>query len=127
VHTPDIHKTLENAGIHASAFERIRLPRGVVGKASYVAAFAIVGLAIVAWGLKEPIFLLIDAALIVVLFVVFLFGILWFANKHPGLALLEGAELIQWRQLDIAASDAPMLPDMKMSEASPIEELPKNE
>jgi hypothetical protein len=62
--------------------------------------------------------------LIVILFVIYFFGALWFANRNPGLALLEGAELIQWRQLDIAASDVPDHPNLALSEAPIREELP---
>jgi len=60
---------------------------------------------------------LVDAVLIVVVFVVYFGGVLWFANRHPGVALLEGAELIQWRQMDIAAKfiapieNVPVLPE----------------
>jgi hypothetical protein len=93
------------------------LARGVVGKASYVAGAAIFALAGVAWALRDPIYLLADAVLVLILFVVYFAGVLWFANRHPGVALLEGAELIQWRQMDIAAKsiaaieDVPVLPE----------------
>src|SRR5947209_6692982 len=105
--SPDLQDTLKSAGINASAFDRIRLARGVVGKASYVATAAVIGLAVVAYGLKEPTLLIIDAILIAVLFVTYFAGVLWFAHKHPGAALLEGAELVQWRQLEMTAGDLP--------------------
>ena len=83
----------------------------MIGKASYVAGAAVLGLAIVAWGLRDPFYLLIDALFIVLLFLAYFGGSLWFANKHPGVSLLEGAELIQWRQMELAASDAPLTID----------------
>jgi len=112
-----VREALEQSGINASALDRIRLARGVVGKASYVAVAAILALAGVAWALRDPNYLLADAVLVVILFVVYFAGVLWFANRHPGVALLEGAELIQWRQMDIAAKtiasieDTPVLPE----------------
>jgi hypothetical protein len=117
--TPEIEKGLESAGIRASGLDRIRLARGVVGKASYVAAAAVIALAAVAWGLRDSTFLFADAILIVLLFAAYFAGVLWFANKHPGVALLEGAELIQWRQLDIAASNQPSEIDRQITESPP--------
>ena len=100
--TNPVPEALEHAGINASTLDRIRLARGVVGKTSYVAGAAILALAAVAWGLRDPNYLIADAVLVVVLFVVYFIGALWFANRHPGVALLEGAELIQWRQMEMA-------------------------
>jgi len=102
-----LEDALEKAGIKASAVNRIRLAKGVVGKASYVAASAVAGLALLAWLLHDPRFVLVDAVLIFILFVSYLIGVLWFSNRHPGLALLEGADLIQWRQLEMAAKGLP--------------------
>jgi hypothetical protein len=100
-----IREALEQSGINASTLDRIRLARGVVGKASYVAGAAILALAGVAWGLRDPSYLLVDAVLIVVVFVVYFGGVLWFANRHPGVALLRarnssnGAKWISLRNL----------------------------
>ena len=112
-----IREALTRSGINVSMLDRIRLTRGVVGKASYVAAVAVLLLGGIAWGLPDPIYRLVGAGLIALVTVVYLMGTLWFANRHPGVALLEGAELIQWRQMDIAAKSAapienvPVLPE----------------
>lgn len=88
-----------------------------MGKASYVGAAAVLTLAAVAWRLNNPGYLLIVAGLVVIIFAIYFFGVLWFANRHPGVALLEGAELIQWRQMEIAAKSVasfetkPVLPE----------------
>jgi hypothetical protein len=87
-----------------------------VGKASYVAGAAILALGVVAFVLREPVFLLIIAICIVLLFVVYFGGVLWFAHRHPGVALLEGAELIQWRQMDMAAKSIPEATRLETSE-----------
>ena len=99
-----IQDTLRQVGVSSSTLDRIKLARGLVGKTSYVAGAAIIALGVVAYGLKGfSGFLIADAILIVLLFGGYFGGILWFAHRHPGVALLEGAELIQWRQMDMAA------------------------
>jgi hypothetical protein len=116
---PDLDSILRSAGVNASAFDRIRLARGVVGKASYVAACTVVGLGVVAIVMRDPLYLIIDAALIFIAFVVYFFGVIWFANKHPGLSLLEGAELIQWRQMEMAAKAGPIKQDLPNTSPAP--------
>jgi hypothetical protein len=54
--------------------------------------------------------------LIVLVFRDLFSGTLWFANRHPGVALLEGAELIQWRQMDIAAKTISSIENKSISE-----------
>jgi hypothetical protein len=98
----------------------------VVGKATYVAAAAIAALALVAWNLRETWPLLVIAFLIIALFGGYFVGVLWFAHKHPGTALLEGAELIQWRQLDVAASNMPRSIDVRPSEPPIIDSTNDN-
>jgi hypothetical protein len=110
--TNPVPEALEQAGINVSTLDRIRLARGVVGKTSYVAGAAILALAMVAWGLRDLNYLIADAVLVVILFVVYVVGALWFANRHPGVALLEGAELIQWRQLELGAKSMPAIADL---------------
>lgn len=113
----DIARALHGAGISTTSLDKIRLARGVVGKASYVAGATIFALAVVAFSLREPFYLFCVAALSVFVFVAYFIGALWFAHKHPGVALLEGAELIQWRQLDMAAKDVSDLE--KLENAAP--------
>jgi hypothetical protein len=108
-HSPlsEIDKTLAKAGISAEALDRVRLAQGVVGKTSYVIAAAIFALAVVAFSLKESSYLFGVAIILLLIVVFYICSILWFAHKHPGESLLEGAELIKWRQLDIAAKNIP--------------------
>jgi len=111
-----IRKALDESGLNVFKLDRIRLARGVVGKASYVAAAAIIVLGGIAWRLTDPLHLLVAGGLVALTFVLYFIGVLWFANRHPGVSLLEGAELIQWRQMDIAGKsvrsidNAPVLP-----------------
>jgi len=113
--TETFRDALQQIGINSSSLDRIRLARGVVGKSSYVAGAAIVALAAVAAVLREPLFLIADAGLVVIIFIIYFSGILWFAHKHPGTALLEGAELIQWRQMEMAAKDMTQLQGQESS------------
>jgi hypothetical protein len=114
-----IRRLLDQSGINASSLDRIRLARGVVGKASYVAVAAVLALGGIAWRLGDPIYLLVAAVLIVLVFAIYFSGTLWFANRHPGVALLEGAELIQWRQMDMAAKTVPNIENKPISEPDP--------
>jgi hypothetical protein len=101
----NLNEILSRTGISAEALDRIRLAQGFVGKSSYVAVSAILMLGALAFALREPSYLLVVACFILVTFLVFFFGALWFAYSRPGEALLEGAELIKWRQLEMKASD----------------------
>lgn len=118
----DISKKLQEAGVSASALDRIRFARGVVGKSSYVAGAAFLTLVSVAWSLRDPGYLLALALIVLVLFICYFVGVLWFAHRHPGEALLEGAELIHWRQLEMGVKGAPALPPSPNVTAPMIEE-----
>ena len=87
-----------------------------------MAGAVVLVLAVVAYGLGDPWLRIAVGVLAVVLFAMYFVGVLWFANKHPGLALLEGAELIQWRQLDMTASDLPPQIDNQPIEPPLIEQ-----
>jgi uncharacterized membrane protein YesL len=70
-------------------------------------------LIVAVWALRDhPVYVLVTAILGVLTFLIVLVGILWFANRHPGVALLEGAELIQWRQMDIAVKSVASIENM---------------
>jgi hypothetical protein len=103
-----VKSALRSVGVRTETLEGIRLARGVMGKTSYVAGVALLVLGAIAWhGGSDS---LILSLLTVALFAIYYFGSLWFAHKHPGEALLEGAELIQWRQMEMAAKDLPLPP-----------------
>lgn len=50
------------------------------------------------------------AVLAVVVFVSYFLGVLIFAERNPGTALLEGAELLRWRQSELAAKGLDSIP-----------------
>lgn len=97
------------------ALGHIRLARGVVGKASVVAGIALLVLGGIAWRIG-PALLLVVAGMVMLTFFVYLTAVLWFAHRHPEQALLEGAEIIQYRQLELAASHVPEAPPLAPTE-----------
>jgi hypothetical protein len=102
---PDpVKNALEGAGISAEALDRIRLARGFVGKASYVAGVALIVVGGIALRAAES-SVLIFGIFALAIFAIYFGGTLWFAHRHPGEALLEGAELIKWRQMEMAAKN----------------------
>ena len=108
--TPGLQKTIEATGINVSALDAIRFTPGVLGKASFVAAAAVFSIAAVAVVSRDFWVFLPVANMILLIFIPYFFGSLWFAHRHPGEALLEGAHLIQWRQLELAAKGMPQPP-----------------
>lgn len=115
---PEIEKVLQQAGLSETSLDRVRLSRGVVGKSAYVAAGALLVLAVAGYSLRDSELLILVAVLAFAIFVVFFVGSLVFAHKNPGIALLEGAELIQWRQMDMAAKSIPA--GVQISEAENV-------
>lgn len=93
----------------AQALGHIRLARGVVGKASIVAGIVFLVLGSIAWRMPPDLLFPFAGVFLLALFA-YLGGMLWFAHRHPEQALLEGAEIIQYRQLEMAAKGVRELP-----------------
>ena len=91
------------------ALGHIRLAHGVVGKASVVAGIALLMLGSIAWRIDTGLLLVMVGAILLAFFV-YLAAMLWFAHTHPEQALLEGAEIIQYRQQEMAARGVPAPP-----------------
>ena len=108
---PDIRKIADGAGLNVEAFDRIKLGRGLVGKSAYVAVAAVLVLGAVALRTSNVSILAAVIAAAVIVFLVFFLGVLQLAAKNPGAALLEGAELIQWRQMDMGIKGVETLPE----------------
>jgi hypothetical protein len=83
------------------ALGHIRLARGVVGKASVVAGIAILVLGGIAWRIDSGLLPMMAGAVLLAFFA-YLAAVLWFAHRHPEQALLEGAEIIQYREQEMA-------------------------
>jgi hypothetical protein len=114
--------------INLSAFGKVRLGQGVVGKISYVAAILMTGLGVIGWTLGDGYLKLAVAVLMVLAGAGYLTSVLWYADKHPQTSLLEGADLVQWRQLEMAARDKPpLIPDANVAPPIAIESKPTGE
>jgi hypothetical protein len=98
----DFQQILQGFGLSSESVERVKLSRGVVGRTTYaiVAFFAV--LAIAASRIATELLLWV-IGIGAVTFVIYLFAVMRFADKNPGAALLEGAELLHWQQTELAA------------------------
>ena len=77
---------------------------------------------------RLPANLLLYLALIAaVVFVVFLRSVLNFADKNPAASLLEGAELLQWQQTELAAKGTGPIPLSAALPVPPLELPPSSE
>jgi hypothetical protein len=70
-------------------------------------------------------FLLAIGVLAFLVFVAFFLGSYVFANKHPSLALLEGAELLMWHREVGAAKNLPAPPASELPTFDPAKPVPK--
>ena len=113
---------LKNFGLSEESGDRVRLGRGVVGRTTYAVVAALVVLALVAWR-GDPAMLFWIAVLTLVLFLAYFGGVLWFAHRHPGVALLEGAELLRWRQTELAAKGIASIPPVPALQEPESEEV----
>ena len=98
----DSNDPLEIARRLAEAFRQVRFASGVVGKTSYL-TLAIVGIwALVIWRLSDN--LVLDAFLVASASIATGAYVWWtrrthaFATNNPGLALLEGAHLLEYQR-----------------------------
>ncbi len=104
-------KLLEKAGIKTESIFKIRLGKGVVGKTSSVACIALVTLGGVGFKLDTDWMKLLFGIGISFLVIFYLSKILKFAEKHPEQSLLEGSEIIQWRQMELATKELARPPE----------------
>ncbi len=96
----------------------------MVGKASVVAGIALLVLGGIACRVDIDL-LPIVAGEVLFLFFAYFAGVLWFAHKHPEQALLEGAEIIQYREQEMIGkglTTPPNFPPIPQLPASPPEE-----
>jgi len=109
--------------ILASAIEssrNIKFGRGVVSKTSYVAALVVAVWLMIAWRWTDNI--AADTGLMVAGLVVTGFAVWYikasqsFAEHNPSLALLEGAELLEWQRQEMVAKGLPPMPNAPLIE-----------
>ena len=101
----------DRLGVKGSSLDRVRFAPGVVGKSAVVALAVLVLLTAGVWHLKDD-HLIVAVCVVGVAFAgVVLRRMFKFAEEHPGEALLEGAEFLRHRQLEMGTKDLPTLPE----------------
>jgi hypothetical protein len=120
----DPAKVLEQIGIKGESLQKVRFSRGVVGKSSFVVVTALAVLAIVATRITGTEALLVIAGLTVVFALVFLVMSYRFAAANPSLALLEGAELLKWKQIEHQAAKGLPEPPKSLPVTDPSKPTP---
>ena len=119
---------LSRLGISSKTLDRVRLARGVVGNTTYAIVAAFLAIAAVAWTFRDqPLIALGFICIVAFLALVYLIGTWIFAHKHPDVALLGGAELLKWRQMEMAAKGMPLLPEAPNVEPTPLIDSPEEE
>jgi hypothetical protein len=106
----NLSEILKGVGLSESSLDKVRLGSGVVGRSSAVALMTMIAFCVIAYSLRDPLYLIMLGVLAAAVFAGYFIGVLRFAAKNPDLALLEGAELVRWRQIEMAAKDHPSLP-----------------
>lgn len=117
---------LKGFGVSAESVDRIRLGRGVVGKTTYAVIIVLIVLGIALTRTSVPWLVLVLAGMAALLFIMYFVGVIRFAGRNPGAALLEGAELLRWKQFDLAAKNIPVIPDTPplVDPSKPLPALP---
>jgi hypothetical protein len=125
----EIPAILEKFGIKAESLEGVKIGQGVVGRSAQVALGAMAVLAVIGCRLSSDFLLLLLGAATI--------GTVWwffnaardFAIRHPELALMEGATLMAYKQVELASKDQPHPPQEQPLIANPSQaviSLPSN-
>lgn len=128
---PLIDEMLCRLGVSSDFAQKVRF-RGPVGKLALVAVFCILCLGAVAVRTNSPTVQGMCAAFAVVVALAIAAGILWYSDKHPEQATLEGMEVVvlqQQKYLAEAAAKgiAPVPPEAQMVLPDPAKNGPEFE
>ena len=105
----------------AESLHKIKFGSGAVGKISLAAIFAFLALAAATMKMGAT-GAVVDVVAIVVIFVSMVIAIIYIVQRQPELAVLEGMELVRYKQVTIGAKDfkpdkeLPPVPDPKIPE-----------
>jgi hypothetical protein len=120
---PPLEAILQRVGISSSGIDRIKFGKGVVGKLAtmqmglYVVCVTVVLSAIF---LREPWLAVGGIATAICSHIFSSVLSVWFAERNQAIALLEGAELVQYRQMEMAAKDLQVPVSQPNIEAPPL-------
>jgi hypothetical protein len=118
-----VSKILEGMGVAPGDISRVQLGPGVVGNTTTAIVASVFATAAEAYFLHDQPAVMFGAmgmTLIVVL--VYLVGTWRFAERHPDLALMGGAELLQLRRMEMAARYPEIILDQTLTQ--PPQRLP---
>lgn len=94
--------------LKSANFSRIKFGGGIVGKTSNVSISLLIIIGIIAYNKIENEWAILALLLMMaLLFVFYLVKILSFAEKNPEIAVLEGMELIKYKEVGLAAKGLP--------------------
>ena len=109
----------------------IRFGKGVVAKTTYVAALAVAVWGIIAWrwsgDLQSNIGMVVAGTVATAFAFWFIRATQKFAENNPAQAMLEGAELLEWRRMDEKVKGLPSDPNSPLIETIAIPRLVRNE
>lgn len=87
-------------------FQQVKFGAGVIGKTAPVAAALLVPILAAMYFLSAFPWMVFTLAVLAALIVAGFIGLaFWYANKHPDFAVLEGGELVRYREIELAAKD----------------------
>jgi len=91
---------------------KVKLPGGIVGKASYVLIAFCVALASIAVAIRSPGIGYAAIGTLAVIVPAIIWRLIRFAERHPAPAILEGAEYIAYQQIQLAQKNVGELPPL---------------
>lgn len=115
-----VPKILEGLGIAPGEADHLQLGPGVVGNTTTAVVIAVIATAAEAYFLHDqPMVMFGVMGMTLVLVLVYLFGTWRFAERHPDLALMGGADLLQLRRMEMAARYPEVITDRTLTIAPP--------
>jgi len=113
-------KFLESFGFTKEGETRLKLGGGVVTHTTRLGLALMAAIVAVCYALKGPALFGVIAILVGV-FALYLIGTWWFADLHPDLALMGGAEFLQYHKMQMAAQHPEIMSDSTLTQPLKIE------
>ncbi len=104
------------------AGRNVRLGRGLVAKTGHAAVLNLAVWGVIAWRWTDS--LVVDAGLLLIGGAATAFTVWWtnstqrFAERNPAQAMLEGAEFLEYRRMEVQAKGLPPVPNQPLIESA---------
>ena len=95
--------------------------RGVLGKSAILIGIFLAGIVVAVWRLTSDYAILAIIGFAAIVFFLWFFSVLKFSQKHPDVALLEGAEWTGWKRFEASAKG--LAPAAETAELAPPKEV----